>query len=307
MTRPLAGSAGVRAIAWIAGAVAVAVALPPGVARGEDDEVREEVVDGPRENKYFNEVDLGALFDSQMAAGLNVGGPGDEAGPQGLAAHLRLVGAGRIARMDRACDLNDEQLRKLQLAIESDIRRCVAEIGETRSRYLGVKTTLQPDKQAQQLWGRANQEAQRCKRLWKRVFDEDSLFTESLATVLDERQRSIFTADLTDRRSFRWQALVTRAMFILDDMLALTQEQHDEVERMLLEKEPPLRLDGSPGYNNEQVEQFLVFKVLAEVDQAALEAAVGADRYEQLAMLANQGRSMGSLIQREGLLEPARK
>ena len=139
------------------------------------------------------------------------------------------------------------------------------------------------------------------------LFDEGSLFSESLSTVLDEGQLSILTAESAARRSFRWKSLVAKAMLRLDDTLALTQEQHTEVERLLLEKEPALRVDGWLRQRNEQGEQMLVFMVLAEVDQKALRAAVGEDRWKTVVMFANQGRSMRSWIQGQGLLEQKRK
>lgn len=319
MMRSLVGPAG--AAARIVVAVTIAAGLLPGAARAEDDAVREAVAGQPQDEQEGNLADLGANFDSNvfeqtegwvirpnnLARGPlgGVAGAGGEADSPAVA-RVRAVGAARLARVERACDLNASQQRKLELAIESDIRRCIAEIEETRRLYAGTRVNMRSP-EGQQQWNRFQQDVQRCRRRLMTLFDEGSLFSESLSTVLDEGQLSILTAESAARRSFRWKSLVAKAMLRLDDTLALTQEQHTEVERLLLEKEPALRVDGWLRQRNEQGEQMLVFMVLAEVDQKALRAAVGEDRWKTVVMFANQGRSMRSWIQGQGLLEQKRK
>lgn len=302
-------------------AAAAAIALLPAV-RADDDGVREAGAAGEQQaEQEGNLVDLGANFDTNVfeqtgggwvirqgrgrpGNGRLAAGDGENGSP--ALARVRAVGAARLERVERACGLDEGQRRRLELALEADIRRCIAEIEEVRRTYAGASVNMR-EREGQQAWNRFQQDVQRCRRRLMNLFDESSLFGESLATVLDERQFAALEAETAARRSFRWQALVGTALLRLDDTLALTQEQHAEIERLLLAKEPALRLDPPPRQRNEQAEQMLVFMVLAEVDQKALKAVVGEDRWKTVLTLANQGRSMRSWIEGQGLLEPKRK
>ncbi|MFM9059169.1 MAG: hypothetical protein ACKOSQ_08605 [Planctomycetaceae bacterium] len=312
---PQAPRRGARAV--VALLVALALAAAP---RAEDDTVQPAgAATGQQAEQEANLVDLEANFDTNVFEqpgggwvirnGVHVGvraPAGDGANGSPALARVRAFGTTRLERVERACALSEQQRRKLTLALEADIRRCVGEIEEVRRGYAGVTVNMR-DREGQQKWGRFQQDVQRCRRRLLTLFDESSLFAESLATVLDDGQRAALAAETAARRSFRWRALVATAMLRLDDSLALGERQHGEVERLLLEKEPPLRLDPPVRQRNEQAEQILVFMVLAEVDQKALKAAVGEDRWKTAVTLANQGRSMRSWIEGQGLLEPQRK
>lgn len=313
MTRALVGPA--AALARIAVAAAIALVAPTAASRAEDDVVRDEVPGQPADEQDGNRLDLGINFDANLfgqSGGFairarRVAGREVEPGMAGtadapLTARMRAVGEARLARVDRACTLDAGQRRKLELAIESDVKRCVREIDDSRQAYVGMEVNLR-DREGQVQWNRFQQDVQRCRRRLATLFDETSLFAEALTTVLDERQLSALASEVAARRSFRWRALVARAMVRLDEALALSQEQYAEVERLLLGKEPPLRINGTTRPRADQAEQLLVFMVLAEVDQQALKAAVGDERWKKVVVFANQGRQMRSWIQGQDLLE----
>jgi hypothetical protein len=304
-------------------AAAVVVALVAAAARAEDDGVRAEGVAGERQGEQDgNVVDLEANFDSNVFEQTGAGwvirhnaGPfahgglafsrDGEAGSPAVA-RVRAMGRARLERLDRACGLAAGQRRRLELALEADIRRCVVEIEEVRRSYAGVTVNMR-ERDGQQTWSRFQQDVQRCRRRLLTLFDDSSLYAESLATVLDDEQQAALAAELAARRAFHWRSLVATAMLRLDDTLALTHDQHAEIERLLLEQEPPLRLDAPTKERNEQAEQMLVFMVLAEADHKPLKAVVGDERWKTLLTLLNQGRSMRSWIEGQGLLDPKRK
>jgi hypothetical protein len=299
-----------------AAGLAVAAALVAAGPRADDDVVRDVGAAGEElAEQDGNRVDLGANFDANVfeqpeggwvlregaAAVPPLNGPGSPA-----LVRARVGGRARLEQVERVCELSQGQRRKLEMAIEVDIRRGVAEIEEIRRGYAGVIINMRT-REGQQRWGRFQQDVQRCRRRLLTLFEEGSLYAESLATVLDERQAAALAAETAARRSFRWKSLVTSVMLRLDDMLALTQDEHDAIERLLVEREPPLRLDPPNGQRNEQAEQMLVYSMLAEVNQKALRAVVGEERWKTVQTLANQGRSMRSWIEGQGLLEPKRK
>lgn len=299
-----------------AAGLAVAAALVAAGPRADDDVVRDVGAAGEESaDQDGNRVDLGANFDANvfeqpgggwvLREGLAAVPPLNGAGSPALA-RARVGGRARLEQVERVCELSQGQRRKLEMAIEVDIRRGVAEIEEIRRGYAGVTIDMR-DRKGQQQWGRFQQDVQRCRRRLLTLFEEGSLYAESLATVLDERQAAVLAAETAARRSFRWKSLVSSVMLRLDDMLALTQDEHDAIERLLVEREPPLRLDVPNRQRNEQAEQMLVYSMLAEADQKALRAVVGEERWKTVQALANQGRSMRSWIEGQGLLEPKRK
>lgn len=309
-------------LATVALSAWVAAALMAGALRADDDSVRAAGEVGDQQDaQESNLVELGANFDTNVfeqvgggwviqhqnagnMVGRRVGGDGVEGSP--ALARARASGMARLARVERTCGLSEAQRRKLELAMEADIRRCVADIEEIRRGYVGTSVNMR-HRDGQQKWQRFQQDVQRCRRRLLSLFEESSLFAESLATVLDEGQQKALADETAARRSFRWKCLVGTALLRLDDALALDAEQHATIERLLLEREPPLRLDAPQRQRNEQAEKMLVFMVLAEVDQKALRATVGEDRWKNVLTMANQGRSMRSWIEGQGLLEPRRK
>jgi hypothetical protein len=294
-------------------AVVTLVMLAAGSPRAADDEFVD-AASPLQATQESNFVELGTNFYDQVFnqdGGLTIhhdaaARASDEKAQSRVTARVRKMGATHLAAVERACTLSDAQRRKLELAIESDVRRCVGGVEEIRRRYADMKVDLN-DREGQQQWNRFQQDVTRCRRRVMTAFTEGSLFAEALSTVLDEGQASNLATEQAARRTFRWQSLVARAMIQLDDALTLTEDQHAEVERMLLAKEPRLRIEGWSPERNQHAEQMLVFMVLADVDQKALRAVVGEGRWKSVVTFANQGRAMRTWIQQQGLLEPPPK
>lgn len=296
-----------------AAGAALALAAPSRL-RAEDDAVRS--TDAPADAEADAQgalVDLAANFDAnlfQQPAGGWVFRAGvmrpdaafnadsDEARIDGVLQAARA----RLAQIDRLCGLSAEQRRKLELALESDVRRFAAEVARTRSGYEHAMVNMR-DRAGQEQWRRFQQDVQRCRRLMRQLLDDGSLFAGVMASVLDDGQRTRLEAERTARRSFRWKWLVSGELERLDDVLALTQEQHDLIERELLSREPPLVVDGPPGPRNRQAEQMLVRLVLSQVDVKMLQTALQPDQLQALRTLANQGRAMQSWLEEQGLVE----
>jgi hypothetical protein len=90
----------------------------------------------------------------------------------------------------------------------------------------------------------------------------------------------------------------------MDDMLGLTQAQHDLLAEALLRNEPALRLDElSPEQENAHLQLNLVYMVLSGVDQGRIQKATSERQWRTLALLMNQGKSMRSWIEQQGILE----
>jgi len=229
---------------------------------------------------------------------------GDSRGPESPALlKARAAGQKRIERIGSACGLSDAQRKRLELAVESDARRFAAEIDTTRARYQGRQVNMN-DPAGQKEWHAFQQDVQRCRERLRQIFDSGSLLVTSLGTTLDERQLASLHEEQSSRRAYQWKALVAEALAKLDDTLALNEEQHDAIEKVLVAREPPLRAEMAPNaLADSNLRRNLVLMVLAEVDAKELRATVSERQWRTLGNLTSQGRAMRSWIEQQGVLE----
>jgi len=312
-----------RARSWGHLWAAVAVVLIGAVVRGEDDRAVDDVPPAARqmqEQQQANRVDLGAQFDQNVfqetGGGFHViagrrrvtmtGAAGDQ-GPEVSALMVARKAADvRLAQIDSVCSLTDTQRRKLRLAMESDVRRLAEAIEAERRKYQGVEVNF-GDQAGQKKWQQFQQDVQRCRERLRGLFDADSLLTKVLPTTLDAEQHARLTAESAARRSARWRGLVAAAMHKFDDLLGLDERQYDEIEKLLLEREPALRVDRPGSRQDFNAQQMLVSLVLSEIDAQRLQGIVSGRQWQMLAQIANQGKSMRSYIEAQGLLEKVPK
>jgi len=145
---------------------------------------------------------------------------------------------------------------------------------------------------------------QECRQLLRRLFDSGSLFAASLPATLDPAQVEGIDAEIKARRSFRWRTMVVSTLSKMDDMLGLTQAQHDLLAESLLANEPALRIDElSPEQENAHLQLNLVYMVLSGVDALPFKKTMSERQWRTLALLMNQGKSMRSWIEQQGILE----
>lgn len=155
---------------------------------------------------------------------------------------LRKRGDDNIRRIAAACGLSGPR-RKLQLAMEADVRRPAEDIDVERRKYQNREVNFN-DQAGQQEWQQFMQDVRRCRGWVLNMFDADSLLMKVLPTTLTPEQQAQLTADTTARRDALWRVLVAAAMLKLDDVTGLGQKQYEDLEGLLLEKTPPLRVEN---------------------------------------------------------------
>jgi hypothetical protein len=293
------------------------------VARGEDDRAVDDISPAARqmeERQQGNRIDLGSNFDTnvfqQSGNGFSLnhgrqrpsptGGDGDQVPESPTLGAARKLGEDRLTQIESVCSLAEAQRRKLRLAMESDIRRLAEEIDVERRKYQGVEVNFN-DQAGQRKWQQFQQDVQRCRQRLQALFDADSLFAKVLPTTLDAEQYGRLNAENAARRTHRWKALVATTLLKYDDLLGLDQRQHEEIERLLLEREPALRIDRPANRQDLHAQQMLVSMVLSEVDGKQLQGIVSERQWKTLAQLAQQGKAMRSYIEAQGLLEKVAK
>lgn len=288
-------------------ALSVFFAAGDGAAtRAADDEVIELLPQQAEESRP-NLQALDAQFDQnvfgdQPGWGTMVDG-GMVAEPDVLATAGRLAD-GRLATIERICGLEPAQVRALRLAMESDIRRMVEAVGRERAKYEGEMVDLN-DPTGQRRFNLLQQDAARSRERVKGLFEAGSLFRKSLVSVLDETQAGRLTGSRDKQRALLWKSLVLAAMLELDELLGLDQSQADAIERLLLEKVPPLRVENPPAeIEQQETQRAIVLAMLAEADQKRLRAAVSSRQWRVLSMRIEQHRRMRRAnLEHQGIFE----
>lgn len=246
------------------------------------------------------------VFGEQPGWARNAGEDSDGGGGAGgidIVATASRLADRRLASIERICGLSPAQVRALRLAMESDIRRMADAVGRERAKYAGLIINLN-DQEGQRRFNLLQQDAARSRERVKNLFDAGSLFRKSLPAVLDEAQAGRLVASRDQQRAQVWKTLVLTVMLEVDERLGLDQAQADAVERILLEKVPPLRVENPPAELDQQhMQQMLVYAMLAEADQKRLKAAVSARQWRSLSQYIGQGRSIRTHLEQQGVLE----
>jgi len=230
--------------------------------------------------------------------------PATEGSLQKLAS-VRQQAIMRADFVEAVCSLSAEQKAKLVLAIDADIQRLADEIDAVRRTYVGVRVNMQ-DVAGQQQWQLVHQNAQQCRQWIERACEEGSIFTKTLQQTLDREQGAQWAAERLAGRENRWQDMVASSLLHLDDWLGLLQGQHEAIEKLLLEKTPPLRMDSVDMARQRGVMNnwhMVLCWMLFEVDSNRLKAAVNERQWKVLSQLVQQGKHMRAGIVQSGFLE----
>ncbi len=219
----------------------------------------------------------------------------------------------QLTRLDRDCGLSAEQHRLLQLALEADISRVAEDVDRDRRKYVGETANL-GDQAGQQKWQQLNQDIQRCRQVIQR-FDQgtDGLFWKARSSVLTPPQRIKADAEAEARLASRWKAAVNVALSRWDEVLGLDRQQFDDLERMLLENRPPLRVNGGtlPGLGGGlrlfQTSAWVVGLALADIGEQRIRKVVNDRQWAVLSFAAQAGRQMRPNLEQQGLLETAKR
>jgi hypothetical protein len=305
-----------RALGWLVVGAVWPWACGPS-ARAEDDLAIEDqrAVATPAQQQVVR-MDLGSQFEHHvgrdllgdpMAAGGGPRPPGGQSSLPAILAGLHGIGELRLARIDAVCSLSPSQRRRLQLAVESDVQRLVSEIEAVQAKYAGRSVEIDRlNPASQRPMQECQQDVQRLAEQRRALLGGDSLLAKALPNTLDMDQLARLAADTAARRGRRWQAIVASLLDGLDAWLGLDQRQYDEIERLLLEKQPPLRVDVAISCNRarqQQAEQILAMLVLAEIDAQRLQATLSERQWKTFSPWREQGEARRSYVVGLGILE----
>jgi hypothetical protein len=195
----------------------------------------------------------------------------------------------RLEDVTQACDLEDWQRQKLQLAGRGDINRFFDRVEELRRKFQLVKTD-------QNRVGEILQEMQPLQLTFQTgPFGDTSIFAKTLKTTLTSEQHDGYEAAGRERRQFRYQACVELLVTKLDEALVMRGEQRRQFERLLLEEtRPPARF----GPYDRQV----VMLQAAQISEDKLKPLFDDHQWKILSRQLQKARELEPFLKNGGML-----
>lgn len=208
------------------------------------------------------------------------------AGRARINSHLKL----KLDELNRTCDLTDVQRKKLALAAQGDMKRFFDQVEALRKKFLAVRN----DQNAfNQLWQEIHPLQQKQQA---GLFNESSMFEKTLRSTLNEEQQQRYRKVTDERRRFRYRASIQTSLVSLSDTVALKDDQHKAIAKLLLEETAlPLRFG--------QQDQQVVLYGLSKLPSAKLKAILNDRQWKLMQPQINQGQAMEQFLAQNGFIE----
>ncbi len=278
----------VVSLAFLAGVLLIGAV---GVGLAEDDVV----VDGPiisnlQQHQQMMRIGVGS-FDQIL---FQNDGNGTKAEQQ-ILTRIEL----QIAEIDKACQLNDDQRQKLQLAARGDLQRLLSEAAPLRLKFnkLVNNGTLEGPN-AMEVYQRLHQELQPLQMRFNLGLTDGpaSLFMKVLSRTLTAEQQAQYDILTTQRRRFRYQANIAVCLLNLEDTVFLSEAQRDTITTLLLAMPPPRHMG--------QYETYIILGRMTAIPTEKLEPLFSPRQWRALSTYLDQYRTTARSLVESGLLEP---
>lgn len=264
----------------------------------EDDEV----VDGPIGRQPQEAEDLAfqiGNFDQQLFQNDGNRKRGEE--------RIRIHADLQMAEIDRVCGLSDAQKQKLQLAARGDIQRFLNEAEVLRLKYdklMREKNANAPNgvnEVWQQMW-------QDLSPLQTRMANgltsgPTSLLMKVLSQTITPEQQRAYEVVAAERRRFRYEASIAVCLHQMEEAVALSNSQREELTKLLLEMPAP-RTTG-------QYEMYVILIRLGAVPTEKLKPLFNDDQWKAFKGRVDQYRGVrdgwiqAGILDAEDFPEPA--
>lgn len=208
------------------------------------------------------------------------------AGRARINSHLKL----KLDELNRTCDLTDSQRKKLALAAQGDMKRFFDQVETLRKKFLEVRNNQNA---FNELWQEIHPLQQKQQA---GLFNETSMFEKTLRSTLNEEQQQRYQKVTEDRRRFRYRASIQTSLVSLSDTVALKDDQHKAIAKLLLEETAlPLRFG--------QQDQQVVLYRLSKLPPAKLKAILDDRQWKLMQPQLNQGQAMEQFLAQNGFIE----
>ncbi len=208
------------------------------------------------------------------------------AGRARINSHLKL----KLDELNRTCDLTELQRKKLALAAQGDMKRFFDQVEALRKKFMAVRN----DQNAfNELWQEIHPLQQKQQA---GLFNETSMFEKTLRSTLNEEQQQRYQKITEERRRFRYRASIQTSLVSISDTVALKDDQHKAIAKLLLEETAlPLRFG--------QQDQRVVLYGLSKLPSAKLKAILNDRQWKLMQPQLTQGQAMEQFLAQNGFID----
>lgn len=190
----------------------------------------------------------------------------------------------RVDRLRQVCDLDESQVKKLELAVRGDTSRLFREIAELREQTKDYDMNNQEE--ANEAWQAIMPMQQ---RLASDVFPDGSLLDRIQSKILDEAQAKKLADFEARRREKMLRSIVRMTLTQLELTVPVTAEQREKLLELLSEQALP------KGKVNDQVLPYLGYTMLARLEDEHLNEVLDENQYKILKRYIDQFANMPNL------------
>jgi len=206
----------------------------------------------------------------------------------------------QLAEIDRVCRLSEAQKQKLQLAIRGDIQRFLSEAGVLRIRF----DKLMKDQKANdpnafnEVWQQMWQDMQPLQLRMMRGLTStpESLLMKVLPQTLTTEQQREYRVVTAERERFRYESGIAVSLHQLEEAVALTEKQREELTKLLLAMPTPRQ--------NGQYDMYVILIRLSAIPEKKVKPLFGADQWKSLDAHLAQYRNFRQSWVEAGILDP---
>ena len=134
-----------------------------------------------------------------------------------------------IKTMKRVCDLDESQIRKLDIAAGGDIKRFQRDIQRCRAELKEKKLDDVNDRNNDNIQAAWNIVSPLATKVQNGVFGEGSLFSKVSVSALDQKQRKTYEAELERIRLRRWRTMTRVNLSAIEASMPMRVDQRKKL------------------------------------------------------------------------------
>ncbi|HUG68252.1 MAG TPA: hypothetical protein VMM76_10905 [Pirellulaceae bacterium] len=195
----------------------------------------------------------------------------------------------KVAAINRVCDLTEDQVAKLELAGQGDIKRFSDDVAVVRAKFMKVRRN-------RNAINNIFQEIQPLQaRLHAGLFEQTSFFQKVLKRLLTDEQSSRYEQADWERTQYRYNAKLSLVVTMMERTMPLRAEQREQFIQVLKEETKPPKAFGQYDY-------YFVLYQLAEIPDQKLKPIFDEAQWKVLKQFAAQGQAMEASLKQHKVL-----
>lgn len=195
----------------------------------------------------------------------------------------------KVAAIKRVCDLTEDQVAKLELAGQGDIKRFYDEVAVVRAKFMKVRRNRNAINNIF-LEIRPLQA-----RLHAGLFEQTSFFRKVLKRLLTDEQSSRYEQADWEQTQYRYNARLSLVVSMMERTMPLRAEQREQFIQVLKE-------ETKPPYAFGQYDYYVVLYQLAKIPDQKLKPIFDDAQWKVLKEFAAEGQGMEASLKQHKVL-----